>query len=67
MLNAISCPTDNQSPEKPKSGLKSGPKDEKRNQIKKIIKDKLNYSNINELVLCDKSFNNGMFGCLQGG
>ena len=51
----------------PKSRLKTGAKDEKKNHIKKLIKDKLNLSNINDMVLCDRSFNNGMFGFLQGG
>lgn len=42
-------------------------KDEKKMHLRKIIKDKLSMSNINDLVLCDKGFNGGMFGCLEGG
>ena len=42
-------------------------KDEKKMHLRKIIKDKLSMSNINDLVLCDKAFNGGMFGCLEGG
>lgn len=43
------------------------PKDEKKMHLRKIIKDKLSLSNINDLVLCEKTFNGGMFGCLEGG
>jgi len=39
-------------------------RDEKRNQIKKILKDKLNVTNINDLVLCDRNYSGGLFGCL---
>ena len=42
-------------------------KDEKKLHLRKIIKDKIGMSNINDLVLCDKNFNGGMFGCLSGG
>jgi hypothetical protein len=66
MSNAITSQLGIYSPE-PKSRLKTGSKDDKKNHIKRMIKDKLNLSNVNELVLCDRSFNNGMFGCLSGG
>jgi hypothetical protein len=36
----------------------------KRNSIKKIIKEKLFLSNINDMILCDESYNNGLFGCI---
>ena len=40
-------------------------RDEKKHQIRKILKDKLNLSNINDLVLCDSRYNGGMFGCIS--
>jgi hypothetical protein len=36
----------------------------KRNSMKKIIKEKLFLSNINDMILCDESYNNGLFGCI---
>ena len=32
--------------------------------INKILKDKLLIPNINDLVLCDENYNNGLFGCI---
>jgi hypothetical protein len=46
------------------SDAKSKAREEKRNYIKKVIKDKLFLSNINDLVLCDEQYNGGMFGCI---
>ena len=40
-------------------------KEDKKNHIKRIFKDKLGLSNINELVILVKSYNGGMFGCTQ--
>ena len=30
-----------------------------------MLKDKLGVSNINELVLCNRNYNGGMFGCIE--
>ena len=46
------------------SDSKQKAREEKRNQIKKLIKDKLNLSNINDLILCNVNYNGGMFGCI---
>lgn len=40
-------------------------RDEKKLQIRKLLKDKLGLSNVNDLVLCDSSYNGGMFGCIN--
>ena len=40
-------------------------RDEKKHQIRKLLKDKLGLSNINDLVLCDRNYNGGMFGCIS--
>ena len=34
--------------------------------MRKLLKEKLNLSNINELVLCERRYNGGMFGCIRG-
>lgn len=39
------------------------PKDEKKIAIRKVIKEKLALQNIGDLVLCDVSYNYGLFGC----
>ena len=46
------------------SDSKQKAREEKRNQIKKLIKDKLNLSNINDHILCNVNYNGGMFGCI---
>ena len=33
--------------------------------MKRVIKEKLFLSNINELVLCDIDYNYGLFGCIN--
>lgn len=38
-------------------------KEEKKNAIRRAIKEKLGITNINELVLMTRSYNGGMFGC----
>jgi hypothetical protein len=38
-------------------------KEEKKLAIKKILKDKLGLSNINEILLMSAGYNGGMFGC----
>ena len=38
-------------------------KDEKKNAIKRSIKEKLGVNNINDLVLMTRTYNGGMFGC----
>ena len=40
-------------------------RDEKKQQIRKLLKDKLGLSNVNDLVLCDCNYNGGMFGCIN--
>jgi hypothetical protein len=39
-------------------------KEEKRNYFKRVIKETLGLSNIKDLILCDSTFNRGMFGCM---
>ena len=40
-------------------------REDKRNMIKRVIKDKRSLSNINDLVLCDVDYNYGLFGCIS--
>lgn len=60
-----------QSPQKPQKGTSSADqkvrdaREDKRNLMKKFIKSKLSLSNINDLVLCDREYNYGLFGCMS--
>ena len=38
-------------------------REEKKNYIKKVVKEKLNMTSIGDLVLCDIAYNYGLFGC----
>jgi hypothetical protein len=37
----------------------------KKNMFKKILREKLNLHNLYDLVLIEKHYNGGMFGCLE--
>ena len=46
------------------SRLSNEIRDEKKNMFKKILKEKLNLNNLFDLVLIEKNYNGGMFGCI---